>query len=294
MSRKPRHFVSGRIYHLISRFVDREWFINTERERSLYEHLLGAALSSSDWRCLAFAIMSNHIHLAMIAGADRLDSWIRRVHSPFAVAMNHNYERIGSVFVRGPKSLDVDASGVGHVIAYIHNNPVRASVVATAKQSPWTSHRAYLGIAPPAWLHVQEGLALARFGDPNTFDEWVMDPSRREYDEAYEVVLAANEPPPYRARPALEPSRIVAETAVALGISLSRLRSHRRGEAEVVGRAAAVYCADRVGIGGAEIARALGVTQQAVSKMRGRAPRNEAVAIGEQVFECLTSGAICA
>ncbi|MDQ3341572.1 MAG: transposase [Myxococcota bacterium] len=126
MSRRPRRFVCDRIYHLISRFVDREWFIRLPDERRFYLQLLGAALCATDWRCLAFAIMSNHIHLAMIAGTQKLDSWIRRVHSPFATAMNRSYDRIGPMFVRGPKDIEVDEHGVGAVIAYIHNNPVRA------------------------------------------------------------------------------------------------------------------------------------------------------------------------
>src|SRR5882762_8704116 len=102
MPRRPRQNSPGRVYHLISRFVDRDWFIATESERRVYLELLGRALQTSDWRCLAFAIMSNHIHLAMVAGLQALDRWIRRVHSPFAEWLNQRYDRIGSVFVRGP------------------------------------------------------------------------------------------------------------------------------------------------------------------------------------------------
>ena len=63
MPRKPRSNQPGVVYHLISRFVEREWFIKEEEEREYYVRLLGRALSESDWRCLAYAVMSNHIHL---------------------------------------------------------------------------------------------------------------------------------------------------------------------------------------------------------------------------------------
>src|SRR5882757_7105177 len=115
MPRQPRHIQPGTVYHLISRFVDRDWFIKKEQERREYLALLGRALTTTDWRCLAYAIMSNHLHLAMLAGADRLDSWIRRVHAPFAGAMNRKYDRIGAMFVRGPKALPVGSSGVASV-----------------------------------------------------------------------------------------------------------------------------------------------------------------------------------
>ena len=191
MSRWPRHIEPGTTYHLISRFVDREWFIRQQHERELYLRLLGKALSTSDWQCLAFAIMSNHVHLAMVAGTQALDTWLRRVHSPFADTMNRAYGRIGSMFVRGPKALPIDPAGVGSVIAYIHNNPVRAKVVERASASTWTSHPGYVGLQrPPRWLRVEQGLVLAGFEDPTAFDRWVEDPQRAEFDAAHELELA--------------------------------------------------------------------------------------------------------
>jgi hypothetical protein len=50
------------------------------------------------------------------------------------------------------------------LVAYIHNNPVRAGVVSDPANSAWTSHRAYLGLAtPPTWLDVEQGLRLCGF-----------------------------------------------------------------------------------------------------------------------------------
>jgi hypothetical protein len=55
------------------------------------------------------------------------------------------------------------------VIEYVHNNPVRAGVVARATESTWTSHRAYVGsIEAPAWLAADEGLGAAGFGCDTT------------------------------------------------------------------------------------------------------------------------------
>lgn len=183
MPRKPRHTEPGTVYHLISRFVDRSWFFREDDERSYYLQLLGRALADSDWCSLGYALMSNHIHHAMVGGTDELHEWIRRVHSPFADWLNRKYRRIGTVFVRGPKQLAVDTDGVGRLLAYIHNNPVRAGLVSDAHQSNWTSHRAYLGFEPaPRWLRVGDGLALAGFHDPTTFDAFVRlhpkDPTR--------------------------------------------------------------------------------------------------------------------
>jgi len=135
MPRESRHIVPGTPYHIISRFVDREWFIRSRHERDRYIRLLGLSVEKSDWRLLSFCIMSNHVHLAARAGEESLGDWIRRVHSPFASAMNHEHDRIGPMFVRGPKAFPVAPEAFGSLLAYIHNNPVRAGVCASAGPS---------------------------------------------------------------------------------------------------------------------------------------------------------------
>lgn len=272
MPRKPRSFVPGLVYHLISRFVDREWFIKDAEDRSLYLDLLGRAVVSSDWQSLGYAVMNNHFHHAVVAGSETLASWIRRVHSPFADWLNKKQGRIGNVFVRGPKDLLVQPDGVAHLLAYIHNNPVRAGVVGDASASTWTSHRAYGGLSPaPRWLRVDEGLARAGFGDARAFDAFVrsqpVDPVRDrererrllEDDDAHESFHV--NPVPI----SITPEQIIAGTALRLGIDAETLRSRRRTRSHVYARHVAAHCADRLGISGAAIASALGVTQQAVS-----------------------------
>ena len=66
--RTARATPEGEVHHVISRFVDGRFFLTTDSERAHYLRLLGKALQKSDWTCLAYAVMSSHIHLAMIAG----------------------------------------------------------------------------------------------------------------------------------------------------------------------------------------------------------------------------------
>lgn len=284
MPRLPRQNEPGRVYHLIARFVDRDWYIETEREREKYMILLARALTESDWRCLAYAVMSNHIHLCAVCGTQSLDSWIRRVHSPFADWMNRKRDRIGSVFVRGPKDLEVSPSRLGAVLAYIHRNPVRAGVVPTARASTWTSHRAYVGLEQtPRWLHVQEALSRAGFHDASAFDDFVYTNDDSTYAAEVESAL---ETPVIRPRrtPAVEPGAVVAATGDELAISLSRLCSNRRGAAEVFGRRVAAHCAAAVGLSGVEIASALNVSQQGISAIQRRAVPDDVARVSVRVL----------
>ena len=174
MPRPLRVIEPQRVYHLISRFVGREWFVESDEDRRRYLRLLGSALVACDWRCLAYAVMSNHVHLAVVAGADPLAEWIGAVHSPFAEWINKRRERIGAVFVRGPRSIAVRPSGVASLLGYIHRNPVRARVADQAAACDWTSHAVYAGLAArPRWLDVESGLALAGFRDHRKFAAWV-------------------------------------------------------------------------------------------------------------------------
>jgi putative transposase len=290
MPRQPRSIRPGGVYHLISRFVDREWFISATHERTHYIALLGRALGMCDWKLLAYAVMSNHIHLATIAGRMPLDQWVRRIHSPFADSMNRVYDRIGSMFVRGPKAHEVVVDDVGVLIAYIHNNPVRAGVCDRPAASDWTSHRAFIGKTPvPAWLNVSDALSLASL-DAEDFDSWVADPARREHDAKF--TEAAHEQNRQRAD-VLAPSRnivcsrdvvanelgeeLVLLAADAFGLSVSRLRSRARGRQELAARTAAVHAASHLGLTGAQIAKALDISQQRVSVLR-RQPANDEVA----------------
>lgn len=271
MPRAARFIVPGFVYHLISRFVDREWFITHERERSYYLELFGKAVSKSDWQCIGYAVMSNHIHHAVVAGKQSLASWLRRAHSPFADFMNKDHDRIGPLFVRGPRALETPAQDVARLVAYIHNNPVRAKVVSVAAASTWTSHRAYLGLdTPPRWLDVDLGLRLCGFADPLELARFIelhpRDPARESLErgsiqidqsalfaEAIERGRERRESPSARA--------IVEATASEVGISMPDLCSRRRSPSQRLAREVAVHCASNLGVTGVAIAKALEITQ---------------------------------
>ncbi len=171
--RIARATVPDLVHHVILRFVDRNWVLRDDEEREAYLRLLARAMTTSDWRCLAYALMSSHIHLAMVAGLAPPERWMRRVHPRFATWINERHGGLGSVIANRCDMFAVRTADVGDLIAYIHNNPVRAGVVARAAESTWTSHRAYTGlVSPPEWLRVDEGLALAGVR-ADGLDAWV-------------------------------------------------------------------------------------------------------------------------
>ncbi len=289
MPRIARCIQPDTVHHVISRFVDRNWFFEEDGEREQYLVLLGRALSRTDWRCLAFCVMSNHVHLALVAGRMPLAAWARRVHSPFAHWMNGRRKRLGPLFADRPSAHGIPPERVLEVLAYIHNNPVRAEVVKTAAATKWSSHPAYTGRLPaPSWLHVGEGLARAGCtSDPVRFDALVASRvGALELPDLSAVRLAARregavevgtptltEPcaVPLVARPlaALRPAITDVLTAVGSRCSVTTSdlrRPYARGDA----RRVMIHAAAELGLPLSQAADVLGVSRQRASVVLGR------------------------
>jgi hypothetical protein len=164
MPRYRRQTPEGSVQHVISRFVDRERRLEALEARAEYLDRAGRVLDRSDWRALGYALMGSHVHWAMRAGRASSAAFIKPLHVGFAGWLNAREHRLGPVFADRHRTLTFEADTALALLAYIHNNPVRAGLVGDPSDSSWTSHRAYLGLVPPPpWLDVERGLALCGF-----------------------------------------------------------------------------------------------------------------------------------
>ncbi|MFO0562014.1 MAG: hypothetical protein U0269_28635 [Polyangiales bacterium] len=109
--------------------------------------------------------MSNHYHLAAIAGEREASALLRPMQTAIARWINDEDAQFGPVFAQRPATIVVPHARAAQLLAYIHNNPVRAKVASSASESSWTSHRAYLKTEPDAVLDVRSGLALLGLED---------------------------------------------------------------------------------------------------------------------------------
>jgi hypothetical protein len=133
-------------------------------ERAHYLRRVPRAIGWSDWILMAYAIMSNHVHWAKFAALEPLSTFFASLHSGFAHSVNNADGRSGPFFAGRPADWIVKPEAIASTIAYIHNNPVRASVVKSPEESDWTSHRAFIGLAPaPPWLDVEFALRLCGY-----------------------------------------------------------------------------------------------------------------------------------
>lgn len=253
----------------------------------MYLRLLERALAKSDWRCVAYGLMSSHIHLGAIAGRDPLEHWAKSVGSPFARWMNRRHGRLGPVMADRPSACAVASDRERHVVAYIHNNPVRAHVVGAARDSMWTSHRVF---ATGESTLIDTSTALARWGFESyaELDAWVSDergesgfPDVRAVRKAARrraalevatpmsprtVPLVAR---PFVLRP-VDPRLLVLVAADAVGVARNDVMSRARNPHVVAAREVAAALAEKFGVCGSDIASALGISPGAVTRIRQR------------------------
>ena len=163
MPRSARLYYPGGVFHIISRCHAQEYLLHGEEEREHYLKLLAQSLGRTDARLLAWCIMSNHVHLVVMAGREQLSRLTKPLNTGFAGWKNRKEKRIGAVFADRPKTVLVETEPyLLELVRYVHLNPVRAGLVDHAELWEGSSHRFYAGLAtPPPWLHM--GMVMSYF-----------------------------------------------------------------------------------------------------------------------------------
>jgi REP element-mobilizing transposase RayT len=65
MPRFARFHVTGGLFHVISRFHDRRFYLDIDGAREKYLELLGKAIEAHDSRLVAYCLMSSHVHMVV-------------------------------------------------------------------------------------------------------------------------------------------------------------------------------------------------------------------------------------
>jgi len=106
-------------------------------------------------------VMTNHVHLLIQVTDQPLGRLMQRVGTRFARAIQRELRTTGHLFENRYHALLVDVDSYFlELLRYIHLNPVRARIVASADQYRWSSHRVYLGKSQQSWVHTDFGLSL--------------------------------------------------------------------------------------------------------------------------------------
>ena len=271
--------------HTISRFVDRRYHLGDEHDRRVLGDAIARADERWDWRWLAHAMMSSHVHYANLAGGSDPDRFFRSAHTRYA---QHVHRRaggvtLGPVFADRPTLHPIRDSMVPRLVAYLHRNPELAGVVARPRDSQWTTHRAYLRLdeAPP-YLDVEWALSVLGFRDTEAgrrrFDDFVMDVDLDEFIWVREEAEALEEKVERSGSPEIDWARLIDAAREVTRLPRSVSIRARRAAASTRLLVALVATRD-LGQTYAAVGAALGMSAGAVFNLTKRRGREARVAV---------------
>ncbi|HEV2688208.1 MAG TPA: transposase [Bryobacteraceae bacterium] len=140
-----RYIAEGYPHHITQRGNQRQDVFDDAEDRRVYLNLLREYADRHELRIWAWCLMTNHIHLlAVPPSASALARSMGSTHRDYARYRNVRAGGTGHLWQARYYSCPVDAPGVWQVMAYIERNPVRAQLVETAEDYPWSSARAHV------------------------------------------------------------------------------------------------------------------------------------------------------
>ncbi len=161
MPRQPRFEIEGGLYHVITRGNDRRDIFHSEQDFQKFLSLLKLQKDRLPFFLYAFCLMTNHVHFLIERKTDAVGRIMHRVLTGYSQYYNRRYKKVGHLLQGRYKSIYCQSEGyMGELVRYIHLNPVRAKMVPRAEDYPYSSHRAYLGLAPAGIVDVDPVLRL--------------------------------------------------------------------------------------------------------------------------------------
>ncbi len=273
MPRMPRRDAPGVLHHVMLRGVGQCDIFRDDIDRANFLDRLRIVLRDCDLALLAFAFMSNHVHLVLRTGSIPLARAMARIDTGHALYFNRRHQRVGHLFQNRYKAAQIeDDAHLRNAIRYVHANPLEARLVgslAALEVFPWTGHAILAGACQSDFLDVRA--ALAPFGDSLASARLALREFMREWMAPLPL---APEPSPAALRlPQLEVE--LTQVAIEFGVNPrdiaagSRRREVSRARAELARRAISVHR-----LPAREVALWLGVTHPAVLRGAARAARD--------------------
>jgi REP element-mobilizing transposase RayT len=153
MPRRPRIHLAHGFYHVTLRGNHQRDLFVVDGDRSVLNGIVARVIEKHGVRVHAYCWMTNHLHMLIQAGTDPLAEPMRRIAAEFARTMQSRMQTTGHFFERRYHAVLVDAdSYLLELTRYIHLNPVRAGLVESPAQYPWSSHHAYVGKRAENWV----------------------------------------------------------------------------------------------------------------------------------------------
>jgi putative transposase len=142
--RIARGIADSFVYHVLNRGNGKQTVFHKDQDYQAFFDLLKEAKARYPIKIFAYCLMPNHFHLVLMPtqGKDlsRYMQWLMTSH---VRRYHRHYGTSGHVWQGRFKSFIIQEDAhLLTLIRYVEGNPVRASLVKSAREWPWSSHQA--------------------------------------------------------------------------------------------------------------------------------------------------------
>jgi putative transposase len=145
MPRTARVVLPGQPHHITQRANRRQRIFFSPADYRYFKHLLAEAAAEAGAAIWAYCFMPNHFHLVAVPSTE---SGLRRLlanpQRRYAIEVNARFGWSGHLWQGRFHSTAMDEAHLAMAIRYVSLNPVRAGLVQSPDQWPWSSVRAHL------------------------------------------------------------------------------------------------------------------------------------------------------
>jgi putative transposase len=145
MGRIARIVIPGCWHHVTQRGNQQQDVFFNDSDRHFYLSLLRKHCEVNRVKITGYCLMGNHVHLIAVPPREpALAKALGRTHNEYARWLNLRRQASGHVWQNRYFSCPMDERHQWEALRYIELNPVRAGLVRTAADWPWSSTRAHL------------------------------------------------------------------------------------------------------------------------------------------------------
>ena len=169
MARSLRIQVDGGTYHVNAHAIANAALFRDNDDRQRFLDLLERAVSTYEWACHAYCLMTTHYHLLIHTPDASLGDGMKWLNGAYAQGFNRRHGTRGHVFESRYYSTLIEREAhLLESVRYVVNNPVLAGVCDDAADWPWSSYGAWMGTVrcPPflavAWVLSHFGMDVER------------------------------------------------------------------------------------------------------------------------------------
>jgi putative transposase len=191
MARKPRISFPGALHHIIVRGNHKEKVFLYDNDRNKFVELFREYHDRYLFKCYAYVLMPNHIHLLLEEGDTPLSKVMQGINQSYTQYFNTKYKKVGHLFQGRYKTILCDKDRYLIILVrYIHLNPVHAKLVSHPKDFKWSSHNAYLCGENESFIETEFVLSLFSLKKKqaiNRYERFIHDGMEGQIEPNFEI-----------------------------------------------------------------------------------------------------------